>query len=507
MCRNICSCIEWFSFVNTSRMFVSPVRTTARFLPGSPQIAMDKTDEETVGELENRLEAEAKKKKKEKEKAGEDAKEEAPDVSDAALKRPSAKVATKPKTKDAPTPKKTEKKGAAATKKSPKKTAQTPKKTMKKGAATPKKSPKRKAEATPKKSPKKKETEATPKKTPKKKGNPLKRPSAALKDTSKDTEPSLKRPAAAPKTKAKAKNAVIEQVLKMKQGIVSNSTEEKEGEEEGEEEEGKAEDPLVEVEEEKRDRCKPAVLKRFLKQGKIPQGIQDAIANCPSRADQTKLVNRLFEKNKTTGSWELQCDKPTFQAWLRTSDKHIGKEAKQGYPRSIMVHHYFGGNEPAFAAAVQSGEIQEVVKNGKTMYTFEAIETAHVKEKDEKMDVNRGVTNLTASEHKAVHNVLQQFDWSKFGTGSPKQSGGVQQQQLALTNGPVLVKWKDVEQALTDAKAAHERVLKELHRCFTAAGNSKDPEIVQKFKETMTSLQSNNQSISNCLMFKARSNM
>ena len=378
---------------------------------------------------------------------------------------------------------------------------------MKKGAATPKKSPKKKAEATPKKSPKKKETEATPKKTPKKKGNPLKRPSAALKDTSKDTEPSLKRPAAAPKTKAKAKNAVIEQVLKMKQGIVSNSTEEKEGEEEGEEEEGKDEDPLVEVEEEKRDRCKSAVLKRFLKHGKIPQGIQDAIANCPSRADQTKLVNRLFEKNKTTGSWELQCDKPTFQAWLRTSDKHIGKEAKQGYPRSIMVHHYFGGNEPAFAAAVQSGEIQEVVKNGKTVYTFEAIETAHVKEKDEKMDVNRGVTNLTASEHKAVHNVLQQFDWSKFGTGSPKQSGGVQQQQLALTNGPILVKWKDVEQALTDAKAAHEKVLKELHRCFTAAGNSKDPEIVQKFKETMTSLQSNNQSISNCLMFKARSNM
>ena len=70
------------------------------------------------------------------------------------------------------------------------------------------------------------------------------------------------------------------------------------------------------------------------------------------------------------------------------------------------------------------------------------LKTAHVKEKDEKMDVNRGVTNLTASEHKAVHNVLQQFDWSKFGTGSPKQSGGVQQQQLALTNGPILVKWE-----------------------------------------------------------------
>ena len=64
MCRNICSCIEWFSFVNTSRMFLSPVRTTARFLPGSPQIAMDKTDDETVEEMEKRLEAEAKKKKK-----------------------------------------------------------------------------------------------------------------------------------------------------------------------------------------------------------------------------------------------------------------------------------------------------------------------------------------------------------------------------------------------------------------------------------------------------------
>ena len=49
-----------------------------------------------------------------------------------------------------------------------------------------------------------------------------------------------------------------------------------------------------------------------------------------------------------------------------------------------------------FAAAVQSGEVPEVVKNGRTMYTFEAIESGHVKEKDEKINVNRGVTKEKA---------------------------------------------------------------------------------------------------------------
>ena len=49
-----------------------------------------------------------------------------------------------------------------------------------------------------------------------------------------------------------------------------------------------------------------------------------------------------------------------------------------------------------FSAAVQSGEVPEVVKNGRTMYTFEAIESGHVKEKDEKINVNRGVTKEKA---------------------------------------------------------------------------------------------------------------
>ena len=473
-------------------MFTTPKRTTARYLPGSPQIAMDKTDEETVGEMEERLAAKAKDRKQNEEKND---KEEAPDVSDAALKRPSAKPKTpkaKAKKKVTP-PKKTATPKKAAT---PKKVAPTPMKT--KDAATPKNKSKKKEEEKKKKEEEKKKKEAKSAKG----SSSLKRPSAALKGSSTDSATTMKRPAAMPKPKT---NAVIEQVLKMKQGIVSTETKKQEGEE-GEEEEHKDDDPTVEPDEEKRDRCKSAVLKRLLKQGKIPQTIQDAIANCTSRADQTKLVNRLFEKN-SSGGWELQCDKPTFQAWLRTSDKHYGKEAKQGYPKSIMVHHYFGGNEAAFLAAVSCGEVQEVLSNGRTMYTFEAIESGHLKEKDEKMDVNRGVTKLTNEEHKAVHNVLQQFDWSKFGSSSPTPSAGVKQPQLALTNGPSLVKWKDVEQALTEAKGAHERVLKELNRCFAAAGKSKDPAIVAKFKETMTSLQSNNQTISNCLMFKARSSM
>ncbi len=453
-------------------MFESPKRTTARFLPGSPVCAMEvtKSDEETVGEMEAKAQ-----------KAEEDAKK-----ADTEKGKKGKGKGGKGKKKDEPK----------------KKHAKTPLKTVKTADA---KKKSEKAEATPKKKKPRKDKE--PEKTPKSKG--MKRPAAVAGKGESPKKEKLKRPAAVakPVAKAKAKNKsqdlIRQQMEKMKAGIVSKS-EAPLKDEEGEEEAEKEEDPEVEPDE-KRNRCKSQKFKRLLKQGLIPAGIQDAMNNCTSRADQTKLVNRLFQKNEATGTWEMQADKPTFQAWLRTSDKSYGKEAKQGYPRSIMVHHYFSGNENAFLEALAAGEVQEVLKNGKAMYTFDSLETGHTKEKDEKMDVNRGVTSLTKDEHRVVSAVLQNFNWNKFGADSPKASASTtKQKQLALTNGPVVVKWKDVEIALTDAKGAHERVLKELNRCFGAAGNSKDRNIVEKFKETMTSLQNNNQTISNCLMFKAR---
>lgn len=56
--------------------------------------------------------------------------------------------------------------------------------------------------------------------------------------------------------------------------------------------------------------------------------------------------------------------------------------------------------------------------------------------------------------------------------------------------------------SLTDAKSAHDRVLGMLNKCFAAVAAAKDPELTQRFKETMTSLQGNSQLLSNALMFK-----
>ena len=463
-------------------MFESPKSTTARFLPGSP-LPMSAAEESdpTMEELEN---GEYEKKKKKKAEAAQES-----EVKDDNKQEPE-----KPKTK----PKKegTLKKPAASAKAGVKPKADKKDKEKGPGAAA---KAKAKAKSGPKGKGSTKGKGGAKGKTPVKQkvqgSNTMKRPSAAN-GKDKDTV----------KKKGKPTDTVASVLSNMKAGITAKAKEEEHTHEEAEEEEEKEEDVVVEPEaEEKRSKGAAGKFQRLMKEGKIPAHIVDFWSSCTSRADQTKLLNRLFVKNPRTGKWDLQTESPTFKAWLQTTDKNYGKEAQHSFPKAIMLHHYFHGDEQAFLNAVNSGDVQEIRSaNNKVMYSFDCVETGHIKERDQKMELHRGSTKLSHGEHEMVNGVLQNFNWKKFGQASPKGQSASSQKPLAITNGPVLVRWKEVEDQLNQAKGAHDRVLKEINKCWKAVVESRDQNMVGQFKNTVTELQKNSQVVSNCLMFKAR---
>ena len=304
----------------------------------------------------------------------------------------------------------------------------------------------------------------------------------------------LKRPA--------SKGLSMKEQLKQLQSGVPHEETDEDKPEEGEEEEVKEVDQVVEPDEsERRSKGAGGKFNRLLKAGKVPQQIKEIWQNFETRGAKTALVNRLFKKNSKTGCWEMQAENPSFKSWLKTSDKSFGKDAQQSYPRSIMLHHYFRGDETAFQQALACGDVAEIAKGGKVMYSFECYESGRAKETDQRIDLETAKADLTSAEHDAVSNVLGNFDWTKFDQESqPAKTSS--KSSLAITNGPQVVLWKNVEPFLTQAKAAHDRVLGALNKMFAAVSHAKDPDLSLKFKNALTTLQKNSQDISNALMFQ-----
>ena len=482
-------------------MFESPKVTTKRWLPGSPDTSgfpwtdsdMDLGEDPTVGEVEEKWRQEIAQRQAAAAKAALDQEKKEKQENKANKEDPKAK------------PKKKEKKKEEVEQEEKPEEAKEEDEDQ-----TVKKKPAGKSKAKAKGSPKPKSSPAkisnSPAKTTTKAMKVLKRPGSkvpmkGLKRPAAKVEPKPKPEA---KSKAKASKSMLDTIGHLKKGI-EPKMEDNGGEEEGEEEEEKADDPEVEAneeEEEKRQRGAAMKWQRMVKKGHVPPHIKELWGKCNGRKEQTQLLNRLFKKNSRTGQWEMKADNPSFLAWMKTSDTSFAKEAAQRYPRSIMIHHYFQGNEKAFQDALACGDVQEVqIEPGKYMYSFESHEVGRQKEKGEVMELKRGQVKLKAGEHDVVSSHMLKWNWKDFGQGSPETKQN-HIKPLALTNGPVVLKWSDVEESLQEAKGAHDRVLGMLNKLFQPVGNSKDPDLVGKFKETVTKLQQNSQSISNAMMFK-----
>ena len=453
-------------FFLMSEGLVTPKRTTARFLPGSPrerykaELAMGKKKEEPEKPTEEQEEKKDEEDKEdgEQEDGDQEAEEPKETAPSAGLKRPAAVAFPKGKAK-----------------------AKGKSKAKAKGKGKAKSAPKAKGKA----KADKKEEKAKTKSKEKTEKSGLKKPAAAVKKGQKG--PTFK-----------------EHLQKIGEGV----TVEQQEQEENEEEEEKEDDPTVDEEEEKRSKLKSMKFARMMKLGQVPQNVQDMWKKCDTRSKKTKLLNRLFEKNTRTNQWEMRVDKPEFVAWLKSQDMHFGEASTQSYPRSIMLHTYFHGNQLAMDEALAAGEICEVQQGSRTFYSFDMMAEGHRKSKESNMELSRGRMKLSKEEHGELEDIVQGFDWKAIGSGSPALnqsfSSGGGQKTLALKDQPKLLKWDSIEKHLQDAKGATDRLTKDLSKCFSGvqSGKRDNPQLVENFKELHMQLQKNSQKLQDSLMWK-----
>ena len=204
----------------------------------------------------------------------------------------------------------------------------------------------------------------------------------------------------------------------------------------------------------------------------------------------------------------MKAESPEFLAFLRNNEVSYSGSASQSYPKSIMLHTYYNSNEQAMQQALRDGDICETVgPGGKTWYSFDSMQEGHKRSTESAMELHRGKTKLKQEEFKALEETMEHFDWKQFGSPmrSNASSGSGARQPLAIADAPKLIKWESIESHLVEAKAAQDRLMKDIQKCLPGVqkGKGQDETLVVKFREIHGTTQSSSQKISDALMWKA----
>ena len=314
----------------------------------------------------------------------------------------------------------------------------------------------------------------------------------------KDSNKGMKRPASSSKP-----SGLRQQLDKLGEGIEEKEKEEGEQPEEEQPEEDQEVDP--DQPSEKRNRLKSGKFRRMLKAGTVPDQIKQVWNNCGTRSQETQLLNRLFKKDVGSGQWVMKAESPEFQSFLKTSDKNYGTEAQKTYPRAIMLHHFFHGDQGAFDSALRDGDIYELQNAGKISYAFDCAEQGRTKSKDNAMTLSRGQIKVTSKEHEQLEDVLEKYDFSVIGCSSIGSGSGPHEKEslpLAVKDAERNVKWSLIEKHLVEAKAAQDRLLKDSQKILPAIQKSRDVELVGKFKDMHGQLQQGCSKVSEALLWK-----
>ncbi|CAK9115323.1 unnamed protein product [Durusdinium trenchii] len=277
----------------------------------------------------------------------------------------------------------------------------------------------------------------------------LKKP--GVKDTGghDSTSGSLKRPAAGSSSSQPkhAKNSLLALCTKWQQGMA----EPKQASEEGEEEEGFEDDPETDPEgTSKRNKYVGLKFSTMRKQGRIPDQILRVVDSEPTRAGKTSLLSKLFKKDKH-GNWSMQTNDPAFEMKTTANDTKFGVDQNNSFPRSIMLHHWYGGNEPAFLQALDDGEIF--------------------------VEQQEGVKGL--------------------------EDGSSKKTQLALASGSkddVALSFDKIVSTLQEAKQAQEKLLKDVSKVLPTL--QKFPDLRTEYKEACGTLQGNASKLANILTWQ-----
>ena len=447
--------------------YQTPELKTSRYLPKSPAPMAPKTaPESAVVDVPPNEEAEP----------------DEPSV----LRKPAGKLETS--AKKAATPK---------TPKSPAKKA-SPKKPTPKKATSPLKTAMKAAKAKPKTA-----AQKAMKNVLKKPGVAKAKAKAATKAASKNA--AKKRPAASsssqPAKQAKS-HPLAELCNKWQQGMTDPDADPEEG---AEEEDCFEDDPETDPNApNKRNRYVGLKFASLRKQGKIPEHILNVIDKATTRAGKTTLLNKLFKQDQQ-GQWIMQTQDPAFQVSTVSSDVRFGVDQENTYPRSIMVHHYYRGNEQAFLQALDDGEVFAVEnenKNGPPMYSFLSATSGRRKELNKQMKLDSGPTRLNQREHaqmeRSMSAVASWADWTQQAS-LPDQG---QPAQLALTAGreDVPIAFEKLVPTLQEAKQAQEKLLKDVSKVLPSL--QKHPDLRLEYKEACATLTENSNKLANILTWQ-----
>ena len=334
----------------------------------------------------------------------------------------------------------------------------------------------------------------------------LKKP--GVKDTGghDSTSGSLKRPAAGSSSSQPkhAKNSLLALCTKWQQGMA----EPKQASEEGEEEEGFEDDPETDPEgTSKRNKYVGLKFSTMRKQGRIPDQILRVVDSEPTRAGKTSLLSKLFKKDKH-GNWSMQTNDPAFEMKTTATDTKFGVDQNNSFPRSIMLHHWYGGNEPAFLQALDDGEIfVEQQEGGPALYGFRSNTSGRKKEFNKEMALSSGRVGLTQKEHSSMEKGMQSVAVSSWGDWTNKvkglEDGSSKKTQLALASGSkddVALSFDKIVSTLQEAKQAQEKLLKDVSKVLPTL--QKFPDLRTEYKEACGTLQGNASKLANILTWQ-----
>ena len=364
-------------------------------------------------------------------------------------------------------------------------------------------SPKTKAKA--KASPKTKAKQSTPKSKAKTKAKasaktkakstPKKKDSKEEKEEEK-TSPPKKRPAA-------AKSSLREQTQKWKKGALA---EEKTKEEQDLQEEAEGEDE-TEEKKEGRDSGKARAFSRMVKKGAVPSMVKDMLAEIEKsdqpRAKKTALINALFKKT-SDGSFEMKTNSTEFETFKESFKKNTETDQVSGEPKSVFLYRVYHGNSEALEAAIQQGHVMETVRKGVVYCYYPTWSIAQEKGTTDRGEL-KGSTKLNKEDFSAMAEAFNKIAKKKASPEALSSSSGARP-QLALEDTKVEAKntkpdWKQLQPLLEEAKAANDRLEKDLFKLKTRVEKAEDNKLLQNLKGLVVQCSDTQKQISHTLVW------
>eukprot|EP00438_Fugacium_kawagutii_P028616 Skav212747 [mRNA] locus=scaffold2545:1494:2303:+ [translate_table: standard] len=217
-------------------------------------------------------------------------------------------------------------------------------------------------------------------------------------------------------------------------------------------------------EEEARDKGKGIRWKKMMDQGAIPEHIvemfeKESKKHPKPRAYKTKLINELFEKNPSTGRYEMAAHKPIFENFKKASSTKFGTQLVKGQPRSVFLYSHFHGDENGLEKAISLGDVRVWMQGGSEWCGFEETSAGTKKKNTAGHHLSGGKVDLTDEQFsvasKSFNKMVWHFESALDNASSSHQQNQKERQPKKLEEGFT----EAMAQMVSEAKQSQEKLL------------------------------------------------